>query len=121
MQNRLRALFIGCGAAGGDALRAFLAGCDVGLAGVGECSKASSEQLKLPLETPVFADLDKALESVKADVAFIASPNVYHAPQFLACAKRGLHVFLEKPVALLLSDALEMQRAAEKHRIKVFT
>src|SRR5204862_404594 len=113
--------FIGCGAAGGDWLRCFLLEPDAELVGVVEPSEANVARLKLPASTPVFAELNEALECVEADVAFIASPNVHHAPQFLACAERGLHVFLEKPVALSLADALRMKAVADRARIKVYT
>lgn len=121
VKRRVRAIFIGCGAAGGDWLRLFLKEPDAELAGVVEPSAAAITKLKLPSETPVFADVNAALEGVQADVAFIASPNAHHAPQFLVCAERGLHIFIEKPVALTLDDAIKMKTAANRQRIKTYT
>lgn len=43
------------------------------------------------------ATLDEAIEA--ADGVLLATPNDVHAEQALACAERGRHVFVEKPIA----------------------
>lgn len=42
---------------------------------------------------------EDAISAPGAEAAVLATPNDVHAPQALACAERGLHVFVEKPIA----------------------
>ncbi|MDA0709855.1 MAG: Gfo/Idh/MocA family oxidoreductase [bacterium] len=62
---------------------------------------------------PTYADLHDALAKVDADAAIIAVPNNLHAEYTHACLKKGLHVLIEKPMALNLADVDAMIAAAE--------
>lgn len=63
--------------------------------------------------TPTFENLHDALNQVEADAAIIAVPNNLHADYTQACLKKGLHVLIEKPMALSLSDVDAMIQTAE--------
>ena len=55
---------------------------------------------------PFFASLDEYLQSgPAADVLTVATPNGLHAPQAVAGLRHGLHVVIEKPIALHKADA----------------
>ena len=45
------------------------------------------------------ATLEEALERPGVEGAVLATPNDVHCEQALACAERGVHVFVEKPIA----------------------
>jgi UDP-N-acetyl-2-amino-2-deoxyglucuronate dehydrogenase len=45
------------------------------------------------------ASLAEALDHPEVEGAVLATPNDTHAEQALACAERGKHVFVEKPIA----------------------
>jgi len=45
-----------------------------------------------------FKNLDRALDE-KPDIAFICNPSSMHIPTSILCAKKGCHLFLEKPVS----------------------
>src|SRR5687768_8384140 len=47
----------------------------------------------------VFADYRELLASSELDAAVICLPNDLHAEAALACFERGLHVYVEKPLA----------------------
>ncbi len=63
---------------------------------------------------PAFADLDAALDAVRADAALIASPSVFHAGQAVRCLEAGLHVMVEKPFAMSVAQARQVLTAAER-------
>lgn len=42
---------------------------------------------------------EAAIETDGVDVALLVTPNDLHAEQAIACAERGRHVFVEKPIA----------------------
>ncbi len=50
------------------------------------------------------------------DGVLIATPPVTHAELALAALDRGLHVFVEKPMALRLSDAIDLCAARDRVR-----
>jgi predicted dehydrogenase len=55
---------------------------------------------------PFFSSLEEYLtQGPPADVLTIATPNHQHAPQAIAGLRRGLHVVIEKPIALRKVDA----------------
>ncbi|MDQ0801473.1 Gfo/Idh/MocA family oxidoreductase [Arthrobacter sp. SLBN-112] len=58
-------------------------------------------------------DLQTALDDPAVDAVYISSRNDQHYFQTLSSLAAGKHVLCEKPVATVLSDALEMQAAAE--------
>lgn len=51
------------------------------------------------------------------DAAIIATPPFHHAPCAIQLMQRGIHVFVEKPMATRYDDALAMVRTAEEHGV----
>jgi UDP-N-acetyl-2-amino-2-deoxyglucuronate dehydrogenase len=57
-------------------------------------------------EVPFFSSLEDYLsQGPAADVLTVATPNGLHAPQAVAALRHGLHVVVEKPLALHKADA----------------
>jgi predicted dehydrogenase len=54
--------------------------------------------LERDYQVHVHHDLDEAL-GMRPDAAFICNPNALHVPVALACARAGVAVFMEKPLA----------------------
>src|SRR5437762_2514831 len=61
----------------------------------------------------VFADAAE-LNADTVDAAIIATPPWHHAPCTLDLVRRGIHVLVEKPVALTAADVEEMVGAADE-------
>lgn len=62
---------------------------------------------------PVFASLDDYLaQGPAADVLTVATPNYLHAPQAIRGLRAGLHVVVEKPIALRKADAEDLVHTA---------
>ncbi|HXV34093.1 MAG TPA: Gfo/Idh/MocA family oxidoreductase [Gaiellaceae bacterium] len=55
--------------------------------------------------------LEAAIEHPGVEAVLLSTPNFTHAEQAAACAERGKHVFVEKPIADTLADG-EAVRAA---------
>jgi predicted dehydrogenase len=60
-----------------------------------------------------FTELAEALAAVKPDVAVLCEPSADRAQHLIACARAGVHILAEKPLATTLAD-LEAERAAVK-------
>ncbi len=59
-----------------------------------------------------FTDLDRQL-AADCDAVYISTTNEKHHPQAMAAIAAHKHVLCEKPLAMRLTDAVEMVRAAE--------
>jgi predicted dehydrogenase len=57
------------------------------------------------------------LDSENPDLCVVNSENTYHPLITEACARRGIGVCIEKPMAASLSDGLKMHRSALTHGI----
>lgn len=53
----------------------------------------------------VFADYRAMLDEARPDAVIIASPNQLHAENGIECARRGIHILIEKPVTDTLATA----------------
>lgn len=72
-------------------------------------------------ESVFYADLEQMLDETKPE-AVAAYGSIYdHLTVVEACAPRGIHVMVEKPLATTYKDALKIKRLAEKYGIKVIT
>ena len=59
-----------------------------------------------------YASIDDLIRDGGVDAIVIATPNYLHAPQSIRALAAGIHVMVEKPMAMNASEALQMQQAA---------
>jgi predicted dehydrogenase len=57
---------------------------------------------------------EAAIEDPGVEAVLLATPNFTHAAQGAACAERGRHVFVEKPIADTLEDGRALSAACEE-------
>ena len=84
--------------------------CDVD-AGLGAIAEACG--------VPFYRDVEELLERESPQGAVIATPNAYHADHHEACARRSVHVLIEKPIAGSLDDARRIVQTADETGIPV--
>jgi predicted dehydrogenase len=65
-------------------------------------------------QATVFADHRQMLTQVPLDAVIITLPPYAHSDEVQMAAVRGIHVFIEKPIALRSEDGWRMVEAAEK-------
>lgn len=81
-----------------------------------------AEQMGLQLGVPFFTHTAQLYSSqIQIDIAVIATPNGLHAAQAIEALENGLHVMVEKPVALTTADITLMQAAADKVNKNIYT
>lgn len=74
-------------------------------------ARALAERYAIP---GVFDDLEDLLAHEQLDAMLLATPNHLHEPHILAGLSAGLHVLVEKPLAMRAASAQKVARAAEK-------
>jgi predicted dehydrogenase len=72
-------------------------------------------------EALFYGNLSEMLDKVKPDGVMAFGPINEHVEVVRAAAPRKVHVMVEKPLATTYEDALEIQRLAKLHDIKVLT
>lgn len=81
--------------------------------------RAEAKRLKLD-EKAAYLDYRKMLDEVKPDVVSICNRWIdQHADMVIECAKRGIHIYLEKPMCQTLEQADAMVAAVEKNNVKL--
>ena len=80
-----------------------------------EAAEEAARRLGFALSTANWRDI---VTNPEIDLVSITAPNALHKEVALAAIAAGKHVYCEKPLAPLASDALEMTRAAETQGIK---
>lgn len=94
---------IGAGLIGRKHLAKIAAHPDFDLAGIAD---VNAEQVAAQNPAArVFADYRAMLDETRPDAVIIASPNQLHAENGIDCARRGIHILIEKPVTDTLATA----------------
>lgn len=84
------------------------------------CDIRSAEDCKTSYEgIPFYSSIDELLEKeTNLDVLNICTPNGLHAEMAIKALEKGLHVVIEKPMALSKNDAERIVfKSLEKHKI----
>lgn len=69
------------------------------------------------LDCMVYDDFDRMLDEVRIDVLYICLPPFAHDGQFERAAAKGIHIFIEKPIALTAERGKAMAEIAGKNKI----
>jgi len=66
-----------------------------------------------------YSDADELINNENVDAIYIATPPSSHLQYTLAALKKGLPVYVEKPVSLNTNEALQMATAVEQYNGKL--
>tara|TARA_Y100001935_G_scaffold248349_1_gene245414 strand:+ start:2326 stop:3378 length:1053 start_codon:yes stop_codon:yes gene_type:complete len=86
--------------------------CDLDL----QTLKAHSEKYSVKS----YSDLEQMLQNEKLDLVSICTPSGIHSSQAILCAKYGVNVITEKPMATTWEDGLKMVDACNIAEVKLF-
>ena len=115
---------IGCGRISTNHVKAvvnngleFKAVCDL----IPENMEAVLEKNGLKEDTSIkrYTDYKKMIEEVQPELVGIAIESGVHAEIALYCIDHGIHVIIEKPMAMSMKDAEEIIRRSEEKQVKV--
>jgi predicted dehydrogenase len=95
---------------------------DARLVGVVEPKPALAAQYAQRFHLPaslLFSDLEDMLKTAKPEGVMVFTSTFEHARVVEACAKYGVHVMMEKPLAVSMEHARAMQQSARRSSIHV--
>jgi predicted dehydrogenase len=76
-----------------------------------ESMRTFAAEFGIPRQYP---DVDALLADGDVDALIVGTPNYLHAPQTIAALKAGVHVMVEKPMAMDAAEAEEMLEADQR-------
>jgi predicted dehydrogenase len=94
----------------------------IAIVGIAEADQALSAQYakRYGFEPSLlFADLETMLDRTHPQAVLVYTNTLDHRHVVEVCARRGLAVMMEKPLAVSLEDALAMEKAAHQGKIPV--
>jgi predicted dehydrogenase len=118
--DRVRLGFIGVGNRGDQLLDAFLGHSDAEV--VAFCDVYApylpAAQKKAGGKAELYHDFRKLLDHKDLDAVVIATPDHWHALQFVAACRAGKDVYVEKPLSLTIAEGRKMvDVAAQTNRV----
>ncbi|MFB3923272.1 MAG: Gfo/Idh/MocA family protein [Terriglobia bacterium] len=119
--KEIRMGLVGCGSIAEIAHFPSIARCkEAGLAAVCDIDPARAESAAAKWGAERwFTDYRKMYETTKLDAVVIATPNNVHRNQAIAAAKAGIHVVVEKPLAVTNVEAWEIVNACNTAGVKL--
>ena len=120
MSKKYNVAVIGYGWAATAHIAAINATSQAQVTAVWSSRRLDSAELSAKHGSPItaYTDLAKMLASKSVHVVDITSYPDQHAQQFIAAAKAGKHIIIEKPLAIEWSDILAMKQAAKSSGAK---
>src|SRR5262245_17774925 len=85
---------------------------DCFLAAVCSRDPGKAARFAAPFEAHAYAAFADVLDDPAVGAVYLSTPNALHFEQTMAALQAGKHVLVEKPMALAVSDAQRMERAA---------
>ena len=110
----IKIALIGAGKMGLSHLAILGAHPDVEIVGVADTSKIVTDVLEKYSSFKTFSDYKKMLEATKPEAVFVSAPTKYHAAIVAELLEKGIHVFVEKPFCLNVSQGTELVKMAKE-------
>ncbi len=114
--ERIRLGFIGVGNRGDQLLDAFLVHKDAEVAAVCDVYQpyVDAAHKKVGGQARVYRDFRKLLDQKDVDAVVIATPDHWHALQFIQACRAGKDVYVEKPLSLTIGEGRKMAAVASE-------
>ncbi|RLF20375.1 MAG: hypothetical protein DRZ82_02300 [Thermoprotei archaeon] len=111
---KVRVGFIGCGSIAKAHVERLVKMNDVELVAFCDIAIERAREFARKYGGKAYQDYHEMLDKEKLDACFICIPPFSHTDQEILCAEKGIHFFVEKPVALTLEKAVEILKAVKK-------
>lgn len=121
MDKIYKVALIGCGSISKNHLAALkaldfvkvVALCDV------KIDKAEARKAEFDLDSRIYEDYHELLKHEELDAVHIATPHFLHAEMAIAALERNINVYLEKPIAISISETEKILAAESKSNARI--
>ena len=88
------------------------------LLGIAASAEKKAAEFAKEMNIPnAYPDFDEMLKDPLIEAVIVGTPNYLHYQQVIDAANAGKHVLCEKPMAMNLTQSLEMVKACEEHNV----
>jgi predicted dehydrogenase len=115
----LKAAVIGTGMMGRNHVRVYAQMEGTRLVAAADSDDRVLETIARVYKVDTYTDYQEMLDRERPDLVSIAVPTCLHLPVALEAMKRGVHTFLEKPIAASVEEGEEVLRCARESGVKV--
>lgn len=115
----VRAAVIGIGAMGWNHMRVYAEMEDVELVAVADTEEAAARRATHSHRVNLHTDYRRMLDQEKPDVVSVAVPTEFHAEVACEVISRGIHVLVEKPLALSRTEGQRIIDIAQDQKVKM--
>jgi predicted dehydrogenase len=112
--DKVRVGIVGVGGMGSGHANTMKSVEEVELTAVCDIEKGIVEQVAQEHQVKAFTDYRTLIDSGLADAVIVATPHYFHPPISIYAMKKGLHVLSEKPVAVTVAAADQMNKTAQQ-------
>jgi len=88
------------------------------LAAVCDTDRERADRYAAEYHVPAFYDYRELLQQAGLDAVLVATPHYDHTPISIEALEKGIHVLVEKPLAVHVNDGRKMTAAYEQARAK---
>lgn len=113
----VRVGFVGAGGIAAAHMNTLQAVEDVQIAAVADIDRDRAESAAARFVANAYDDSRTMLDSEKLDALYVCVPPFAHEDQELLAAERGVHLFVEKPVAVNLEKAYQVRQAIADNKL----
>lgn len=117
--NKINVALIGAGSWGSNFAYILSKLSQVELVAITDADKMLVNKLSRELGIKAYVDYHKMLDQELLDAVFVCTPDWAHLEPCLSTIKKGLHLFVEKPLAQNVEDGKKMIKAAKDKGIKL--
>lgn len=110
---------IGAGAIGADHLGAAASVQGLTSVAVVDLNEDLARKMAKIYGIRAYSDYREMLREERPDIAVIALPHFLHKEVAICCAEQGVHILLEKPMALNVAECNEIIASAERYGVKL--
>ncbi|MCC6446078.1 MAG: Gfo/Idh/MocA family oxidoreductase [Armatimonadetes bacterium] len=114
MSQTVRIGFIGTGGIAQAHLGGLKAVPEAEIVALCDIDEARVKAVAEPYGASVYTDGAKLIENEKLDALYICVPPHVHGDMEIRAARKGLHLFVEKPVNLYMDKAIEANKAIQE-------
>ena len=119
--RKIRMAIIGCGRISKNHFDSIYAHQNnIELISICEVNQKKLNEYEKEFDVKGYSNLEDMLESEKLDLVAICTPSGIHASQTEMCAKYGVNVITEKPMATRWNDGIRMVKSCEDANVKLF-
>jgi len=109
--------FVGAGGIASAHMNTLQAVDDVQIVAVADVDKDRAESSAARFVAKAYSDHRDMLNNEKLDALYVCVPPFAHEDQECLAARKGIHLFVEKPVAVNMEKAREIRGAIRKNKI----